>query len=170
MTVWDICVARSVVSTHAKCGSARETAKKLRLQYEEVLRFLDWLWAHQKQIENPVKSGRKLARPTVTQYLTYLYEHDASLDDVVDAVQWPRHRVWQTVGTEYEWRKSKNRARLAARASEPEYQVGDPTPEQLAAELETIRGKWTEGVRAAQEKTGPYTIPTGVDLGLVNFD
>lgn len=168
--VWELHVVKLIVSTYTKCGSARETAKKMKLPYKDVLKFLDWLWAYQKQNHRATKYGCGMARVTAEQYLAYLYENNVAIEEAAAAVQWPRHTVWNAVGDRQQWSKPSRRTRLYAPAKEPERRPDDPTPQQMAAELEKIRAGWTTAYREAQERRAVYEIPSDVPTGMVNFD
>lgn len=168
--VWELRVVKLMVRTHTKCGSARETARKMKLPYKDVLKFLDWLWAYQQQGRRATKYGRGMNRVTAEQYLAYLYENNVSIEEASAAVQWPRHLVWNAVGGRQQWSKPAHRARLYAPVSEPEYRIDDPTPEQVAAALEKIRAGWSPAQLAAQEGSDRYEVPSGVPTGMIGFD
>jgi hypothetical protein len=168
--VWELQVVKSLVRTHAKCGSARETAKKMKLPHKDVLRFLDWLWAYQQQGRRATKYGCGMNRVTAEQYLAYLYENNVSIEAATAAVQWPRHMVWRAVGGQQQWSKQSHRTRLRVPAKEPEYRRDDPTPEQVAAMAAEIRAGWTPAQLAAQEGRTRYEAPSDVPTGMVHFD
>lgn len=168
--VWELHVVKLIVQTHAKCGSARETARKMKLSYNDVLKFLDWLWAYQKQGQRATNYGCGMARVTAEQYLAYLYENNVSIEAAAAAVQWPRHTVWRAVGGRQQWSKQAHRTRLQALVKKEPEHPDDPTPAQITAEGARLRAKWTPAQLAAQEGRAPYAVPTDVPTGMVNFD
>jgi hypothetical protein len=164
MGVMNYAAARDVVHQYNKLRSAREAARVVKVEWEECLALVDWLWhrTYSREKDLDVNRASKCTLPELTEnmWAEYLYANKIPPSIAAHSLAW---EVSSVVHHRRQLQTLRGRKRRQICLREPDelsadLEPGDPTPEEIAA-----RASELQKTRDAEAKTPRVEICVWTD-------